>query len=95
MGDVTATFAIGNSSVMSGPTVYTDPNGTVSDNSYKVRMAGTYSSALTLGYGTIGSVYFSMSPVKTVKSGVKKLLPVQTPPTHKSRMVLLRIDSQS
>ena len=68
MGDVTATFAIGNSDVMSGPTVYTDPNGTVSDNSYKVRMAGTYSSALTLGYGTIGSVYFAFSPVKTVAS---------------------------
>jgi hypothetical protein len=69
MGDVTATFAIGNSGVMSGPTVYTDPNGTVSDNSYKVRMAGTYSSALTLGYGTIGSVYFAFSPVKTTVSG--------------------------
>jgi hypothetical protein len=69
MGDVTATFEIGNSGVMSGPTVYTDPNGTVSDNSYKVRMAGTYSSALTLGYGTIGSVYFAFSPVKTTVSG--------------------------
>jgi hypothetical protein len=66
MGDVTATFAIGNSSILVGPTVYTDPNG----SGYKVRMNGTYSSALTLGYGSVGSVYFGFSPVTTATQTV-------------------------
>jgi hypothetical protein len=62
MGDVTATFDIGNSTTMDGLTVYSDPNSTVSDNSQKLRMKGAYSSALTVGYSSLASAYVALDP---------------------------------
>lgn len=62
MGDLTVKLSVGNYGTMSGPTVYSDPNGTVGDNSYKVRMKGTNSAAATVGYGALGSVYFAADP---------------------------------
>ncbi|MCH3907031.1 MAG: hypothetical protein LKE28_01960 [Sphaerochaeta sp.] len=58
MGDVTATFDIGNSTTMDGLTVYSDPNST----SLKLRMKGAYSSALTVGYSSLASAYVALDP---------------------------------
>jgi hypothetical protein len=58
MGDVTATFDIGNSATMDGLTVYSDPNST----SLKLQMEGAYSSALTVGYSSLASAYVALDP---------------------------------
>ncbi|MDD3423671.1 hypothetical protein [Sphaerochaeta sp.] len=68
MGDLTVDLAIGNMGTLSGPSVYSDPNGSVGDNNYKVRMAGAYSTSVTVGYTDLLSVYFGTSPVDSAKT---------------------------
>ncbi|AEV28844.1 hypothetical protein SpiGrapes_1020 [Sphaerochaeta pleomorpha str. Grapes] len=66
MGDVTITLAIGNSGTMSGLNVYSDPNGTVGDEGYKVRQKGAYSTSVTVGYGSMVTVNATADPTDKV-----------------------------
>jgi hypothetical protein len=57
MGDISLTFEVGNQTTLSTSYVYADDYGYVGDN-VELEMAGAvYSSALTIGYGSMFSVY--------------------------------------
>jgi len=62
MGDLTLTVSLGNKGTVSGLHVYTDPNGSVGDNGYRVRQKGAYSTEVQVGYGSMLTASVSVDP---------------------------------
>ena len=66
MGDLTLTVSLGNKGTVSGLHVYTDPNGSVGDNGYRVRQKGAYSTEVQVGYGSMLTASVSVDPTDKV-----------------------------
>lgn len=80
MGDISLTYQIGNMGDLTPSYVYADSVGDI-DDYYKLKMAGAaYSSALTVGYGSMLSVYVGADLATTAATmpvvGSVKVMPV-------------------
>ena len=68
MGDVSLSVVLGNKTTMDGLTVYGDPDGTYAVNAGKLRMTGSFSTGVTIGYASLGSAYIAFDPTNAARN---------------------------